>query len=119
MNIHGNANRRKDDGSAGTSAPPEAWAKLASLIYTRDATGEQVQFPTGLAGLLKAISDVLNHCVATGDLAVSVGVVASRICRGCAVYYPPCTAFLAIDLSALSGARLTVARDTLHFPPLP
>lgn len=68
----GNASNSGANGRAGTSAPPEAWAKLSSLTYTRYATGEKLPFPAGLAGLLKAISDVLNHCVATGDLAVRV-----------------------------------------------
>lgn len=64
-------NTDTDGGRAGTGAPPEAWAKLSSLTYTCDGTGEKLPFPTGLIGLLKAISDVLNHCVATGDLAAS------------------------------------------------
>lgn len=51
-------------------ALPKAWSKLNSLTYTRDGTGEKLSFPAGLTGLLKAISNVLNYCVGTGDLAV-------------------------------------------------
>lgn len=59
-----------DGGRAGTTASPQAWAKLSYLSYTRELTGETMPFPAGLVVLLKAISDVLNHCVGTGDLAV-------------------------------------------------
>lgn len=66
------------DGSAGTSAPPEAWAKLSNLTYTRDGTGEKLPFPAGLVVLLQAIANVLNHCVGTGDLAVRLFVPRPR-----------------------------------------
>lgn len=58
--------------SSATGASPQAWAKLSYLTYTRDRTSEKMPFPAGMVGLLKAVSDVLNHCVGTGDLAVSV-----------------------------------------------
>lgn len=64
------ADSEGDGGRAGTSASPQAWAKLSYLSYTRELTGETMPFPAGLVVLLKAISDVLNHCVGTGDLAV-------------------------------------------------
>lgn len=58
-------------GSSATGASPQAWAKLGYLTYTRDKNSEKMPFPTGMVGLLKAVTDVLNHCVGTGDLAVS------------------------------------------------
>lgn len=58
------------DDAAATGASPQAWAKLNSLTYTRDQTSEKMAFPAGMVGLLKAISEVLNYCVGTGDLAV-------------------------------------------------
>lgn len=61
---------KEERGKAGTNASPQAWAKLNSLTYTRDQSGEKLPFPVGLVGLLKAISSVLDHCVGTGDLAV-------------------------------------------------
>eukprot|EP00904_Undaria_pinnatifida_P000063 jgi/Undpi1/10057/HiC_scaffold_28.g12511.m1 len=67
------ADRESDGGRAGTSASPQAWAKLGYLTYTRDLTGEVLPFPAGMVVLLKAISYVLNHCVGTGDLAVRHG----------------------------------------------
>lgn len=57
--------------SPATGASPQAWVKLSYLTYTRDRTSEKMPFPAGMVGLLKALSDVLNHCVGTGDLAVS------------------------------------------------
>lgn len=58
--------------SSAAGASPQAWAKLSYLTYTRDRTSEKMPFPAGMVGLLKAVSDVLNHCVGTGDLAVSI-----------------------------------------------
>lgn len=70
----GGGSADEDDGAgrSNTSAPPQAWAKLSSLTYTREGTGEKTPFPAGLVRLLKALSDVLNHCVGTGDLAVRI-----------------------------------------------
>lgn len=68
----GSADEDDAAGRSGTSAPPQAWAKLSSLTYTRDGTGEKTPFPAGLVRLLKALSDVLNNCVGTGDLAVRI-----------------------------------------------
>lgn len=59
-------------GDTATGASPQAWAKLSSLTYTRDKTSEKMTFPAGMVALLKAISGVLNYCVGTGDLAVSL-----------------------------------------------
>lgn len=72
------ADSEGDGGRAGTSASPQAWAKLSYLSYTRQLTGETLPFPAGLVVLLKAISDVLNHCVGTGDLAVRLARVIWR-----------------------------------------
>ena len=57
--------------SSATGASPQAWAKLGYLTYTRDKNSEKMPFPAGMVVLLKAVTDVLNHCVGTGDLAVS------------------------------------------------
>ncbi|CAM9277865.1 unnamed protein product, partial [Scytosiphon promiscuus] len=57
-----------------TGASPQAWAKLGYLTYTRDQTSEKMPFPAGMVLLLKAISEVLNHCVGTGDLAIRLSV---------------------------------------------
>lgn len=64
----GQGKRGSDSGVTGAS--PQAWAKLGYLTYTRDRTSEKMPFPAGMVVLLKAISDVLSHCVGTGDLAV-------------------------------------------------
>lgn len=69
----GSGGENDDSGRAGTSATPQAWAKLSSLSYRRERTNEILPFPAGLVGLLKAITDVLDHCVGTGDLAVRRG----------------------------------------------
>ncbi|CAM9362217.1 unnamed protein product, partial [Hapterophycus canaliculatus] len=57
-----------------TGASPQAWAKLGYLMYTRDRTSEKMPFPAGMVILLKALSEVLNHCVGTGDLAIRLSV---------------------------------------------
>ena len=59
-----------DKDRAGTSASPQAWAKLSSLTYIRARTNEKLSFPAGLVVLLKSISGVLNHAIGTGELAV-------------------------------------------------
>lgn len=66
----GDGDAVRDRRSSATGASPQAWAKLSYLTYTRDKTSEKMPFPAGMVGLLKALSDVLNHCVGTGDLAV-------------------------------------------------
>lgn len=58
--------------SSATGASPQAWAKLSYLTYTRDKTSEKMPFPAGMVELLKALTDVLNHCVGAGDLAASI-----------------------------------------------
>lgn len=60
--------------SSTSGASPQAWAKLNYLTYTRHGTSENMPFPAGMAVLLKALSNVLNHCVGTGDLAVGACV---------------------------------------------
>lgn len=64
--------------SSATGASPQSWAKLSYLTYTRDRTSETMPFPAGMVALLKALSDVLNHCVGTGDLAVRVYIPGSE-----------------------------------------
>eukprot|EP00752_Nemacystus_decipiens_P004375 g3998.t2 len=60
--------------SSVTGASPQAWAKLGYLTYTRDKNSEKMPFPAGMVGLLKALTDVLDHCVGTGDLAIRLSV---------------------------------------------
>ncbi|CBN77302.1 hypothetical protein Esi_0044_0093 [Ectocarpus siliculosus] len=60
--------------SSTSGASPQAWVKLNCLTYTRHGTSEKMPFPAGMVVLLKALSNVLNHCVGTGDLAVGTCV---------------------------------------------
>ncbi|CAB1101510.1 unnamed protein product [Ectocarpus sp. CCAP 1310/34] len=60
--------------SSTSGASPQAWAKLNYLTYTRHGTSEKMPFPAGMVVLLKALSNVLNHCVGTGDLAIRLSV---------------------------------------------
>ncbi|CAN0225131.1 unnamed protein product [Ectocarpus sp. 6 AP-2014] len=60
--------------SSTSGASPQAWVKLNCLTYTRHGTSEKMPFPAGMVVLLKALSNVLNHCVGTGDLAIRLSV---------------------------------------------
>ncbi|CAM9261338.1 unnamed protein product [Ectocarpus fasciculatus] len=60
--------------SSTSGASPQAWAKLNYLTYTRHGTSENMPFPAGMVVLLKTLSNVLNHCVGTGDLAIRLSV---------------------------------------------